>query len=123
MSKQIKCKNILTDEEKMFDSLAACLDFLGVKNKALVMTRVNGKNKVPWKDQWIFAYQDKEYNDYNFDDKFDPSTRRGTKTTLTKGDEVLKFNSKNKAREFLGIKDKNCFLEGMIYKGYTVTFN
>lgn len=98
-SKQIKCKSIKTGEEYFFETFTACLAHFGVKNKNFIHVRVEGMCTSLWRDEWLFAYADKDYSEYSL---FDPSTRKGRRLKLVKPDEEIVFNSINKAIEHIG---------------------
>ena len=120
MSVQIKCKNIITNEEIHFDCLNDCLNYFGIRSKATIMTRVHGKNDTVWRDTWIFAFEYEEYHKFEIR-HYDPSCRKGRKTILKSENETLTFNSSAKAIEFLKLKNVR-LTEGMIINGYTVIF-
>lgn len=61
MSHQIKAYNIETNKEYHFNTLNETLNFLKVKNKGVVMSIVNGKNKFYYRNKWNFAYENNEY--------------------------------------------------------------
>lgn len=118
MSKQIKAKSIITGKEYIFDSLHACLKFLGTKHKSTVTDRASRKCNTLWKNEWMFAYEGCEYAEFQ-EFHYDPSCRRGTKVSLTKDGTTLTFNSFNKACEFLGIK-KTSLRPNMVINGYSI---
>lgn len=118
MSNQIKAKNVKTGKEYFFDTLSACLKFLGIANKGVVMNRANGKCNTLWRDEWMFAYEDKEYADFH-EFHYDPSCRSGIKVLLRKEDHVIQFNSKAKACEFLHVKYIP-LQSGMTINGYSI---
>lgn len=118
MSNQIKAKNVKTNKEYFFDTLGACLKFLGVANKGIVMNRANGNCNTLWRNEWMFAYEDKEYADFR-EFHYDPSCRKGTKVVLIKDNEKFMFNSKNKACEFLNV-GKMPLMNGMVVNGYSI---
>ena len=118
MSNQVKAKNIKTNKEYFFDTLGECLKFLGIASKGIVMSRVNGKCNTLWRNEWMFAYEDKDYATFH-EFHYDPSCRNGTKVFLKKDNEVLQFNSKHKACQFLNVK-KMPLMTGMVINGYSV---
>jgi len=118
MSNQIKAKNIKTGEEHFFESLTACLDFLGIKNKTIVMCRVNGKCNTLWRNEWMFAYENAEYSEFH-EFHYDLSCHRGQKVILEKAGEQFRFNSKAKACQFMHI-GKMPLKNGMVINGYAI---
>lgn len=102
-SKQIKCYSVKIDKELFFDTISDCLKYFNVKNKSFIQLRIEGKLKSLWRDEWKFAYQDKEYEEYFI---FDASTRKGKKVKLIINEQEYVFNSKNKAIEFLNSTKK-----------------
>lgn len=121
-SKQIKCKSIITNKEYFFDTLTECLSFLGIKNKGVIMNRVNEKINTLWHHEWMFAFKDKDYQNFIDVEDFDRSTLNGTKVFLQSTTESLVFNSKNKACLFLGLK-KGQLVNDSIIKGYHILFS
>lgn len=117
-SKQIKCKSALTGEEYYFETLTACLKFFKIKNKGVIMDRVNNKINTLWRHEWQFAFEDAEYNEFK-DVYYDPSCRNGQKVKLIKDDEILNFNSMHKAAEFLNVS-RHAIINESIIKGYKV---
>lgn len=119
-SNQLKCFSIKTKEEHFFETLSDCLNFLGIKNKSIVMDRANKKINSYWHHEWMFAYENEEYGEYFDKPDFDRSLLHGTKVMLSKDDEKLNFNSLTKAGKFLGIKER--LINGSIINGYKVQF-
>lgn len=121
MSNQLKCFSIKTKEEHFFETLNDCLCFLGIKNKSIVMNRANKKINSYWHHEWMFAYENEEYGEYVDKPDYDPSCRKGKKVVLKKNNEIKEFNSLNKAREFLGVKQRP--INDSIINGYEVQFS
>ena len=121
-AKSIKCKSIKTNQEYIFDTLTECLNFLSIKNKKIVMDRVNEKVNTLWHHEWMFAFSDKDYQNFIDEKDFDRSTLHGTKVLLTSKTEQLQFNSKMKACIFLGLK-KGQLVNDSIVKGYHISFS
>ena len=63
-AKKIKCKNMNTNEEFTFNSLAECKEFLQETNHQFISRRLTGKTKTLWKETWAFAYADDDYPQY-----------------------------------------------------------
>lgn len=72
-SKIIKCLNIYTYDELFFDTVNNCRIYFSETNHRFITTRVTGKIKSLYKNEWLISYYN---NDYNFNIK---SGRRGTK--------------------------------------------
>lgn len=119
MSHQIKAKNIQTGEEFHFETLGKCLQFLGIKNKGVVMSRANGKVKTYWRDNWMFAYENLDYGEYSLKEPYDSAKRNGKLVILQSQTQILKFNSISAAERFLKENIRN--KDGMIIKSYLVT--
>lgn len=117
-SKQIKCKSVKTLEEHYFETLTACLQFFNIKNKGVVMDRVNGKITSLWRHEWQFAFEDADYMDFQ-DIYYDPSCRKGIKVRLEKNGEVFNFNSIRKAAEFLKV-NRRAIINNSIINGYKI---
>lgn len=118
MSRQIKAKNVITGKEYVFDSLHACLEFLGTKHKSTVTDRASGKCNTLWRNEWMFAYEGCDYAKFH-EFHYDSSCRRGTKVILKKYGKSTSFNSINKACEFLGIKYTS-LQANMVINGYSI---
>jgi len=121
-SKQIKCKSVLTNEEHYFDTITECLNFFNIKNKNVIMSRVNNKCLSLWRNEWLFALENNEYID-SFENN-SLSRRRGTRVILKKGDELKEFPSKHLAMNFLGYscRQSGALLNGAIINGWLVSF-
>lgn len=119
-SKAVKCKSVVTGEECRFDTLTSCLNFLGIKNKAVVMSRASGKTNALWRHEWMFAYAEDDYREF-IDVSYDPSCRKGQKVLLKSNTESYTFNSLRKAAEFLHV-DRKAILDGAKIKGYDITY-
>ena len=122
VSKQIKCKSVLTNEEHYFDTLTSCLDFFHIKNKGTIMDRVNNKRLSLWRHEWMFAFEDCKYGE--FFDENSLSKRRGIKVILKKNNEIKEFPSKVLAMSFLGYscRQSGSLLNGATINGWQVSF-
>lgn len=57
MARKIRRINILTNEEKTFNTIISCAQACGIKNgKTSITQRLNGTIKSPFKGKWIFEY-------------------------------------------------------------------
>ena len=119
MSKSVKCKSIITNEELHFDTVALCIKYFNIKSKHFVSSRISKKCNTLWRDEWMFAMENEEYSEYEF---FDASTRKGRRVVLRNGTEEHTFNSKNKAIEFLETATKSTFEEVAKQKGYDIIY-
>ena len=61
MAKKVKCKNVFTNEEIIFDSFSQCKDYFNEKTHRFITTRVTKQTKGLYKGEWTFAYIDEEY--------------------------------------------------------------
>lgn len=61
----VKCKSIKTGEELHFTSQAEMRDYFNESNHQFISRRCLGKIKCLYKDEWMIAFEDKEYaNDF-----------------------------------------------------------
>lgn len=107
MHKSIKGFNVKTKEEVFFDTLSEACRYFGIIQKDIFTLHAMKKAKYLYKDEWVFAYTDDEYNLTL--GTFDSSTRNGTKVKLTNlntGEEQI-FNSICKLCESLGFNSKH----------------
>ena len=58
---KVKCKNIKTGQELIFDSFTECTKYFQEKSHSFVSRRCTGKTKCAYKGEWIFAYLDNNY--------------------------------------------------------------
>lgn len=119
MSKQIKCKSIITNEEYHFETVSECAKFFNIKNKTFIYVRATGKDATLYKDEWLIAYENDTYKNYAPSIHYDPSCRKGFKTYLIKDNETLSFNSVNQAIKFLN-SDKRYWKQVAQELGYTI---
>ena len=63
-AKAIKCKNVITDKEYIFNSLSECQLFLGETNHQFISRRLNKQTKTLWKETWAFAFLNEDYPEY-----------------------------------------------------------
>ena len=122
MSKQIKCKSVISKKEYFFDCIEDCLKFFNIKNKKLIRDRAIGICNTLWRDEWMFAYVENKYGEY-VKSSFDRSTLHGTKTFLQKENECLEFPSKARAFTFLGLDKHSNLPNGTIINGYQIIYS
>lgn len=63
-SKSIKCFNVNTNQELFFDTVKDCKNYFNEKNHRFVTTRVLGKVKGLYRNEWKIAYADCEYLEF-----------------------------------------------------------
>lgn len=62
MDKSIKCKSIITEKEIIFDTVKDCVEYFGYSGKAFCIQRAKNKIKTLFKNEWMFAYKENDYN-------------------------------------------------------------
>lgn len=65
-SKSVKCLNVLTNEELLFDTVYDCQCFFDEKTHRFITTRVTHQTKTLYRNEWKIAYADDEYGEYFF---------------------------------------------------------
>ena len=60
----IKCKNIETDKEYFFSSMAEAARYFNQTNHQFISRRCRGEVKNLYEGKWMFAYQDKDYGNF-----------------------------------------------------------
>ena len=118
-SESIKLKSTKTGEELFFGSIAECQRYFNLVGNGGIRPRLLGKIKSLWRDEWLIAYKDSPYEDWQIHDR---STNHGTKVFLEKGTERKEFPSKNKAASFLGIR-KVQLLNDSYFQGWHILFS
>lgn len=63
-SRKIKCLNINTQQEIVFDSLSLCKQYFNKTNHRFISTRVTHQTRSLYKGEWAIAYYEDKY--YNF---------------------------------------------------------
>lgn len=61
-SKKVKCKNVITNEELHFDSMAEMQEFFNEGNHQFISRRCLGRIKSLYRQQWAIAYEEDDYN-------------------------------------------------------------
>ena len=64
-SRSVKVFNIVTNEEKVFDTVSDCRKFFNEKNHRFITTRVTGLTKSLYKNEWKIAYTEDEYREFS----------------------------------------------------------
>ena len=124
MSKQLKCRSVVTGEEYHFPTQAEALKFFHIKNKKLIMDRANGLVKSLWRHEWLFAFEKEDFIKDYYDDVNSCSRRRGTTVILSNGSIKKEFSSKLLAMNFLGysMRQSGALLNNSIINGWVVSF-
>ena len=60
----VKCRNIETQKELFFDSMAECAAYFNKDNHQFISRRCRGEVKSLYEGKWEFAYQNQEYNNF-----------------------------------------------------------
>ena len=61
---KVKCKNIETDKEYFFDSMAEAATFFNQTGHQFISRRCRGEIKNLYEGKWMFAYQNQEYGNF-----------------------------------------------------------
>lgn len=104
-SVKIKCKNITTNEELFFTSLAEGRNYFKEKDHNFITRRVTKKTKCLYKKQWLFAYQNEEYPEYTIEKN--NHRKRKLKVTILETKETFIFNSIVNAEKYFNLKIKS----------------
>lgn len=57
----VKCRNIETEKELFFNSMAECATYFGKNNHQFISRRCRGEIKSLYEGKWEFAYQEQDY--------------------------------------------------------------
>lgn len=117
MSKQLKVKSIITNKEYHFDTLGQLLNFFNLKGKG-VMAKANKKDNTLFRKEWLVAYENEEYQNYNMPNEHS----RGTKVKvidLNTNEEII-LGSKNELFRFLKFKHKIYIPDIYYYNNYKI---
>ncbi|MDD6022214.1 MAG: GIY-YIG nuclease family protein [Oscillospiraceae bacterium] len=67
-AQKIKCKNVYTYEELVFDTFVDCVKHFNESNHSFITRRVLHKTKYLYKKEWLISYFDEEYiQDYSIE--------------------------------------------------------
>lgn len=97
---KIKCKNIETEKEYFFDSMAEATEFFHQTNHQFISKRCRGEVSNLYEGKWMFAYQDKEYRNFSFI----PNAKRAKRVevlNLTTNEKKI-FNNGNDVDRYCG---------------------
>ena len=109
---KVKCKSIITGEEKHFGSLSEMQQFFGSSNHSFITKRCQGKTTCLYRKEWLIAYEDRDY----------PSSftinkgNRKAKRVLVKDLNSLReqqFESFSSAEKYFGLSKK--YFSGKAY--------
>lgn len=105
-SKKVKCKNLLTNEEKHFDSMTEMQKYFKEKSHQFISRRCLGKIKNLYKGEWVIGYENKPYNQECTPFK---NINKSQKILVTVLQDNFKkeFNSYAAAERFFKLKNKS----------------
>lgn len=63
-SRKIKCLNVNTQEELVFDSVSSCKRYFNESTHRFITTRVLHQTQSLYKEKWAIAYYEDEYYDF-----------------------------------------------------------
>ena len=99
-AKKIKCFNVETEKEYLFDSMAEAKEFFHQDKHQFISRRCRGEITNLYEGKWKFAYQDKDYGNFTAT----PNEKRSRKVEVlnlqTKEKEI--FNTCNEVDRKLG---------------------
>lgn len=113
-AKEIKCKNIETDEELFFSTVKECKEYFKENTHRFITNRITQKTKVPYKGLWMIAYKE---NEYLYEPKHKTGKIINVVNLITK--ETQKYYSIREASRALNIdrsKIKNSLIINNTYK-------
>lgn len=94
----VKCKNLETEKELFFDSMAECAAYFEKDNHQFISRRCRGEVKSLYEGKWMFAYQDQEYG--NFTSRPNASRTKRVEVLNIETQEKKIFNTGNDADRF-----------------------
>ena len=102
---KIKCKNVITSEELIFDTVCDCKNYFEEKNHNFITRRTLNKTKYLYKGQWLIAYYNEEYID---DYTMYKNNRRAKEIIVTNisTDETKEFHSFASAERYFNLNPK-----------------
>lgn len=97
---KIKCKNVETEKEYFFDSMAEATTFFKQTNHQFISRRCRGEVTNLYEGKWMFAYQDNEYGTFTAI----PNAKRAKRVEVLnlETNEIKICNSCNEADRFCG---------------------
>lgn len=61
-ARKVKCKNVNTNEEYHFNSVAEMKEFFNHENHSFIIKRCTNETKCLWQNEWAIAYEENDYN-------------------------------------------------------------
>lgn len=110
---QLKIKSIITNEEHYFDTLNETIKFFNIKNRSIIMAKANHLDNTLFREEWLIAFENDEYQNYNMPNKHS----RGTKVKLTnlQTNEEIIFGSRNSLYKYLNLDHRLKFNSNILY--------
>lgn len=99
-AKSIKCKNIKTNEELFFNSMAEGATYFGMTSHQPISRRCRGEVKSLYNEEWMFSYQDQDYNTFTLIPNATRAKRVEVLNTVTNEKQI--FNNYHLAEKFCG---------------------
>lgn len=100
-SKKIKCKNVETEQELFFNSMAEAKNYFNQTNHQFISKRCRGEVKNLYQGKWMFAYQENEYNNFSSIPNEKRAKRILVENTITK--EKKEFLASTEASLYCGL--------------------
>lgn len=100
-SRKVKCLNINTKEELVFNSFIECQNFFKENNHDFIYKRCQGKTKCLYKQEWMISYFENDYNDFSINKN--NYKQKGVKIIDLVSKEEFIFQSFSIAERTLGI--------------------
>jgi len=124
MSKQIKALNVNTNEIIHFETLHEACMYFNHKQKGSFLNYCNHLAKYLWRKEWVFAYENDDFDYKNLKNEYDKSLRKGTQVKLINlldNTEII-FNSLNKLNQYLNLRNGELKYTNneCIYKNYKI---
>lgn len=112
-SRKIKCKNIVSKQELIFNTVNECMLFFGEKNHNFITRRCCHSTKYLFRGEWLIAYYEDDYiEDYTLEKNNRKAKRILVENLETK--EIKEFSSYASAERYYGLKNKT--ISGHAYK-------
>ena len=114
-AKQVKCKNIITNEEHLFNTINEMQQFFQESNHTFISSRCNHRNHCLYKKEWLIAYA-KE--DYPIDFTIEKDNYKSKKIEITdlNTNETRQFDSFASAERFYNLSPKALSSKAYKYK-------
>lgn len=105
-ARKVKCKNLQTNEEKHFNSMAEMQKYFKEKNHQFISRRCLGKIKSLYRGEWIIGYENKPYNQ-DFTQFKNINKSQKIFVTVLQNNFQKEFNSYAAAERFFKLKNKS----------------